>query len=81
MPFTSQEFKFRLGEIAKKHQEWFSRHPPLISDSAVNSIHDHYYVYMTISGYQLRFNASSDLPVEIRNEIRDLFEEFNNKKT
>lgn len=77
MPFTSKEFLIKMEELEKKHHDWFSRHPPLNSDSSVNSINDHYYIYMSGAGYQLRFNVTSDLPLEIRNEIKAEFEKYN----
>lgn len=72
MPFTSEEFKGQMEEIQQRNQDWFSKHPP-IGNNTSNSIHHHYYVYLSAKGYQLRFNASSDLPIEIRNEIKELF--------
>ncbi|MGX5689100.1 hypothetical protein [Arcticibacter tournemirensis] len=74
MAFTSDEFKSKMEEIEHTYHEWFSKHPP-IGNSNVNSIHDHYYIYMSTQGHQLRFNASSDLPVEIRTLIKDTFSE------
>lgn len=78
MPFTSEEFKNKMHALEEKHREWFSKHPPIGSNN-VNSIHDHYYIYASTSGYQLRFNAGSDLPVELRAEVKDLFDQFKDK--
>ncbi|WP_374165070.1 hypothetical protein [Arcticibacter sp. MXS-1] len=72
MAFTSDEFRRDLDSIETQHQEWFSKYPP-IRGHEVNSIHDHYYVYMSGSGYQLRFHADSNLPVEVRNQIKEVF--------
>lgn len=73
MPFLPGEFKTRLEKIEEKYRDWFKKYPP-INEGTANSIHDHYYVYMSGSGHQLRFYATSNLPVEIRNEVKAAFE-------
>ena len=77
MAFTSEAFRLKIEELEQKHKDWFSRHPPLTNDD-INCIHDHYYIYMNVQGHQLRFNAMSDLPIEIRNEIKEIFAETMN---
>ncbi|PWG78599.1 hypothetical protein [Pararcticibacter amylolyticus] len=75
MAFTSDEFRARLDELERENLDWFSKYPPL-RENTVNSIHDHYYIYMSGAGHQIRFHADSLLPVELRNQIKDLFDEI-----